>query len=182
MKQHVALLRAVNVPGHPRVKMADLTEAFARAGCQNVRTIIQSGNVLFETPNRGMKSLVRRVHAELLSLLEAEPIIAFRTLDEIQELVKQDPFRRYKCADDLKLYIAFLTGRPGQRPSLPMSLPQEALEVISVNEFDVAVVSRRKKNGGFGFPNSLVEQQFQVGATSRNWNTVLKIADGSRRP
>jgi uncharacterized protein (DUF1697 family) len=45
--RHVAFLRAINVAGHAIVRMADLRQAFADAGCRNVRTYIQSGNVVF---------------------------------------------------------------------------------------------------------------------------------------
>ncbi len=47
---HVAFLRAINVAGHAVVNMTDLRDAFAAAACGNVRSLIQSGNVVFESP------------------------------------------------------------------------------------------------------------------------------------
>ena len=49
---YIAFLRAINVAGHASLKMTDARDAFAAAGCRNVRTYIQSGNVLFEVPRR----------------------------------------------------------------------------------------------------------------------------------
>jgi uncharacterized protein (DUF1697 family) len=52
---------------------------------------------------------------------------------------------------------------------------KEALEVIAIGDREVFVLSRRKKNGFFGFPNAFIEQELGVAATSRNWNTVTRI-------
>jgi uncharacterized protein (DUF1697 family) len=57
---------------------------------------------------------------------------------------------------------------------------REALEAVAMSEREVFVVSRRKKNGFFGFPNILVEKELGVSATCRNWSTVTKIAQWIR--
>ena len=61
MKKYVAFLRAINVAGHASVKMSKLRATFQRAGGSEVRTLIQSGNVLFEAPAREAAGVVRRV-------------------------------------------------------------------------------------------------------------------------
>jgi uncharacterized protein (DUF1697 family) len=50
--QYVTFLRAINVAGHATVKMADLKEACLSAGCKGVTTLIQSGNVIFESTEK----------------------------------------------------------------------------------------------------------------------------------
>ena len=60
--------------------------------------------------------------------------------------------------------------------------PKEALEVIGLADRDLFVVSRRKKNGAFGYPNAFVEKALGVSATTRNWTTVTKIAALGRGP
>ena len=61
MKQYIAFLRAINVAGHASVRMSDLKDAFAAAGCTGVRTYIQSGNVIFETPEENTTAVFQRV-------------------------------------------------------------------------------------------------------------------------
>lgn len=58
MTKYIALLRAINVAGHARVKMTDLNRAFVSAGCKDVRTVIQSGNVLFEAADRDVSATI----------------------------------------------------------------------------------------------------------------------------
>lgn len=65
MSRHVAFLRAINVPGHPKVKMEDLRQAFSDAGCRDVKTIIQSGNVLYQAPKVDVKTLYQRIQEAL---------------------------------------------------------------------------------------------------------------------
>jgi uncharacterized protein (DUF1697 family) len=88
----VAFLRAINVAGHGTVKMTDLREAFEAAGCRNVRTYIQSGNVLFEHPAKSATGFDRRIAARLLDLMGWEVFVMFRTARELQETFKAAPF------------------------------------------------------------------------------------------
>ena len=108
--------------------------------------------------------------------LGREPIVLFRTHSKIKDLVKAAPFEAVNTDTDVKLYVVFLSQKPNNRPRLPMASPKEALEIIDTNGLEVFVVSRRKDNGGYGFPNSFVEKEFGVLATSRNWSTVKRIA------
>jgi hypothetical protein len=61
--RHLALLRAVNVPGHARITAQALRDAFAAAGCRHVRTFGHGGNVIFESPVRSEASLRTRLTA-----------------------------------------------------------------------------------------------------------------------
>ena len=176
MTTYVAFLRAINVGGHAVVKMTDLRGAFAAAGCKDVRTLIASGNVLFEAPAAGIAALERRIRAELAQLLEAPPGLFIRTVQGVARLVRANPFRRYAAKPRLALYVAFLSRKPRHIPRLPLRSVPEVLDVISVTGREAFVVSGRKKNGLYGFPNLFIEKQLDVTATCRNWKTVAKIA------
>ena len=178
MTTYVAFLRAINVAGHAVVKMTDLRDAFRAAGCREVRSLIQSGNVVFESPAKTPTALVRRIQVELRRLLGEEPGLFLRTMRDIERLVEGNPFRRFAGKPRIKLYVAFLSRRlpPRQQPRLPLRSAPEALEVIAVKDREAFIVSGRKKNGFYGFPNAFIEQQLGVSATSRNWSTIKKIA------
>ncbi len=173
MTPHVAFLRAVNVAGHASVKMANVCKAFESAGCRNVRSYIQSGNILFEAPLRNA-ALLARVATRLEPLIGKEPEIMVRTATDVARVVKRAPFGRLHPS--VKLYVAFLAAEPRAMPALPIVSSTEALEVVAIDNRAAFIVSRRKKNGMYGFPNSFIEQQLGVPATSRNWSTVTKIA------
>jgi len=172
---HVAFLRAINVGGRAVVKMTDLKAAFERAGCRNVRTFIASGNVLFEAPPKLPATLRSRIAAELVKLFGKEPGVCYRTLDEIDALIAAAPFGRLAGDATVKLYVAFMDRAPARIPKLPMVDEKELIEITAIRAADVLIVSRRKPNGMYGFPNACVEE-LGVVATSRNWNTVTKVA------
>ena len=175
---HVAFLRAVNVGGKGLVKMADLQKAFTTAGAKNVRTVIASGNVVFDAP-AVLGPLRARIRKRVGTLLGAEPVIVFRTLPYLERLIKAAPFGALVNDKRLKLYVLFLSGKPKQLPALPIAIAKEALEVPGLHEQDALIVSRRKPNGMYGFPGLWTEKQLGVASTARNWTTVERIV---RRP
>ena len=174
--RYVAFLRAVNVAGHGRVTMEALSRAFARRGCERVRTWIQSGNVLFDAPGRDREALARDLEEHLAKLLGGEAVVCLRTLRQLEGLVRRDPFAGHRRDRDAKLYVTFLRRSPSRRPPPGAGNGKDGLEVIGRDGLDVFVVSRPVK-GRRGFPNLLVEEAFGVPGTSRNWNTVSAVLD-----
>ncbi len=172
-----AFLRAINVGGHARVTMADLTAGFASAGCRNVTTLIQSGNVRFDCED-AQAQVLARLRVSLAPLIGGEPQIALRSLRQVQALVRRAPFAAVEDEPGIKLYVVFLMAPRRVTPQLPLVDAKEQLEVIGTTRHDVFVISRRKANGFYGFPNSFVEKVFGVAATSRNWSTVRKMVAG----
>lgn len=85
MTGYVAFLRAINVAGHATVKMRAVHDAFAAAGCRNVSTYIQSGNILFESAARDLDGLRRRIAGTLGPLLRKKPDLILRTMEELAE-------------------------------------------------------------------------------------------------
>ena len=175
MNRYVAFLRAINVGGHAIVNMSDLRDAFTAAGCQGVRTYINSGNVIFEAPEKNAAAVSQKVRVRLRELFGHEPGILFRTVREVEGIVRGAPFKALEAEPGIKLYVVFLSQRPRSRPQFPVVSLPEALEAFAMKNLDVFVVSRRRKNGFYGFPNNFIEKQLGVQATTRNWSTVLKI-------
>lgn len=175
----MALLRAVNVGGKAVVKMADVRAAFEDAGCRDVDTIGHAGNILFRPGSSSIPVVQRKVRAALQALLGTKTDICFRRFDELVELVEFDPFGGLVSDESVKLYVAFMDREPSPRPALPVLIPKERIEITGLRGCDLFIVSRRKPNGMYGFPNMFVEQ-LGVVATTRNWNTVLRLATACR--
>jgi len=180
MTRYVAFVRAINVAGHAIVKMRDLKAAFAAAGCENVATYIQSGNVLFDAAAADIERLHSRIVAELGDSIGEPPTVMLRKLGDVARLVAADPFAGVAERARAKLYVAFLAEKPARKPAFPLRLPKERLEAIGMAGRDVLIVSLRKDNGFYGFPNNFIEKELGVAATSRNWTTVTKIAKLAR--
>jgi uncharacterized protein (DUF1697 family) len=176
MPTHIAFLRAINVAGHTTIKMTDLNRAFVSAGCDNVRTVIQSGNVLFDC-DAAAAAVIDKVHRNLTILAGTKVQMMIRTRQDLEAIIKASPFSEYETRRELKCYVAFLASDPVKRPLLPVISQKEALEILKMAGREVFILSRRKENSRmYGFPNGVVESEFGVPATTRNWSTIRKIA------
>src|SRR5262245_37035364 len=174
LRTEVAFLRAVNVGGHGMVKMTDLVRVFETAGGSHVRTFIQSGNVIFQT-TAAKSPAVRKLAARAIAGLVGKDVaIAWRTADELQAIVDAKPFGALTAGPELQLYVGFLAEKPKATPKLPIARPKDGLEITRFSKGEVYVLARRIK-GRSGAPNLLIEKEYAVPATVRNWNTVTKI-------
>ena len=171
----MALLRAVNVGGRTFSKDV-LRDAFARTGGTNVRTVIQTGNVVFEAAADTVDGVVAGACRRLRPALGVEPVVMVRSAAEIARLLRHGPFASTAAPAIVKRYIVFLSGPPARRPRVPLLLPKEALDLVHVSKRECWVVSRRKPNGWYGFPVDFVERAVGVAGTARNWSTVTKLA------
>jgi uncharacterized protein (DUF1697 family) len=178
MVTQVAFLRAINVGGQGIMKMDALRQAFEAAGCRNVRTLIASGNVLFDGDASAAQRA--RIGRKVAAVLGAEPVIMYRTVRELERLVKDAPFGRLANNRKLKLYVMFAVEKSKQRPRFPLSLPKERLEAIGARNGDVFIVSRQKPSGWYGFPTLWIEKELDIVTTARTWGTVTKIVAAAR--
>ena len=178
--KNVAFLRAVNVGGRSIVKMDALRDAFAAAGCANVATFIASGNIIFDGDVKDA-ALRGRIARRVRNLLAAEPVIVYRTIGQLQRLVAAAPFGALEDDPRVMLYVIFVAEKTKRRLQFPLRLPKEELEAIGARNGDVLIVSRRKPNGMYGFPNNWIEKELGVASTARNWSTVKRIITFAQR-
>ena len=180
MPQYIALIRAINV-GKRLVKMAELAKLCESCGLKNVRTYIQSGNVVFQTNQSSTAAITRKIEKHLTESLGYKVEVILTTADALAEIVKSDPFKRFDSITDIMLFASFFTDEPTLKPKLPLSSTSENLDVVAVRRNAAFIVARRKKNGWFGFANLFVEKQFGVRATTRNWSVVKKLAEFAKK-
>jgi uncharacterized protein (DUF1697 family) len=180
--RYVALIRAINVPGHQTLRMDDVRAVFALAGFEDVRTCLQSGNVIFDCAQRSRPAIRQRIRSAFADRFDARPEFVLRSGREIDLLVSSQPFTGIATAGPrVKLYVSFLLRAPRQAPAFPVVSSKEALTAISMTGREVFLVSRLKPSGFFGFPNNFIEEALGVPATTRNWSTLSKIVTFVRR-
>ncbi|MBI3819518.1 MAG: DUF1697 domain-containing protein [Planctomycetes bacterium] len=173
--RHVALLRGINVAGQKIIKMEALAGAFRSLRFENVVTYIQSGNVLFDADARDESALAARIEAGLQRTLGHRIEIFLRTADEMRAIAAIEPFIKYNEDNAPKPYITFISGAPPKVSKLPLVSPRKDVEVIRVSGREFYTIARRI-DGRPGFPNKFIEDTFDVRATTRNWNTVVKLS------
>jgi len=175
MLKYVALLRGINVGGKKLIKMEDLSRVFAGSGFKNVRTFIQSGNVIFDAAENNPDVLAKKIEKRLHKSLGQEVTVIVRTIAELEDILKRNPFKRIKPGTDVMMFVTFFSAEPNTRPKLPLISFPENLEVFAIRDRAAFILASRKKHGWFGFPNNFIEKQLGVPATTRNWTTVRKI-------
>jgi uncharacterized protein (DUF1697 family) len=146
-------------------------------GFRNVRTYIQTGNVIFDHASGNSAGLRKKTEKTLHRVLGYEVTVILRPLTDIEAIVERNPFRKIKAGADVMLFVVFLADEPLNKPKLPLISATENLEVFEVKARAAFILSRRKKNGWFGFPNKFVEKELGVLGTTRNITTVRKLVD-----
>ena len=180
--RYAAFLRGVNVGGHKPVKMADLRVAFEGMEFQKVKTVLASGNVVFERPagaDLPDNALDLTVYIEKnLELSFGYPIaVALRTTADLQRLVESDPFKGVAMTPDTRLYVTFLSDPAKSRPDFSYSAPEGDLRIVRVGPGEVCSVLTLSPARGTTELMALLEREFGSGVTTRNWNTVGKVVD-----
>lgn len=176
--RYVAFLRGINVGGHKPVRMAELTEAFTGLGLANVRTVLASGNVLFDAPTSSRKTLAARITAGLKQALGLDATVVLRTLEDIRLLLDSDPFKPLKPPAGTQLYITFLAEDAPTDVALPRPTPNIRIARVSAGELASVVVL----SPGIGTTDLMTALDKQLGrkATTRNWNTLEKLLAGEQ--
>jgi len=175
MITYVAFLRGINVGGHNLIKMADLVRIFTKAGCREVRTYIQSGNVIFSSALTDIDDLTRKLEAALKRDVGYHVPMILKTLPELKSIVRRDPFKKFATETDAVCFVVFFRGQVQPQLRFPLTSTTDNLDVLAAKDGAAFVIARRKKNGQCGFPNGFVEKQFGLPATTRNWSTLNKI-------
>ena len=174
MPRYVALLRGVNLGPRNRVPMAELRAALEERGYEDVRTILQSGNVGV-TSGKPAKAVREELEAAIAERFGVETVVVLRTRKELEALVAAKPLG--DVADDPKrLQVWFLTGRPKAAAVKELEAADVAPEVIAVAGKEVHIWHA----GGIQrSPASKVLERTDLGVigTARNWNTVEKLLD-----
>jgi uncharacterized protein (DUF1697 family) len=175
MTTYVAFLRGINVGGKRLIKMDDLRRVLESIGLKNVRTFIASGNVLFETSQTNRLALARKIEKTLLTAFAHDVPVVLQTIAELKDLLRVGPFKKIKPGADVMLCVTLLVGEPKAGATLPLKSAIENLEVLAIKNHAAFILCRRKKNGMFSFPNNFFEKEFGVVATTRQWNTIVRI-------
>ena len=175
MPRYVALFRAVNVAGHAHISGAELARIFTAAGARDVRSFGHAGNLCFSAV-RAPGAIVTRAREAIRRRHGEQPVVVVRGAKELAALVAAEPFKACGAHTADKLYVVFLARKARKPPALPIASPAERLTAFACRGKDVLLVSARKPNGFYGFPNAFVEAAYGVAATARNWSTVTRLA------
>jgi uncharacterized protein (DUF1697 family) len=156
--------------------MADLRESFDALGYEDVRTYIQTGNVLFTTSSKSEKAVVAAIEAQLASDFGDSPAVLLRTIPELQRVGRSSPYAK-GGANPSRHHVTFLTKPPTKAALAALSpLPPSPKDELVVDGREVYVHTpdgyhETKYTGTF------LERRLGLVSTTRNWNTVQKLCE-----
>jgi uncharacterized protein (DUF1697 family) len=171
----IALLRAVNVGGTGTVPMAELTKTLNELGCTDVRTLLQSGNVIFRTKRKPGAPLESAFEKAVSDRFNVTTLFFIRTLDEWNEAIANNPYPEAAENDPSRLIMMAFK-------SAPAPAKVEALRAAIVGRETVTAVGKYayfvypEGQGTSKLTNAIIERKLGLSGTARNWNTVLKLA------
>ncbi len=175
MTTYIAVLRGINVGGHKPVAMSDLRGLLEELGFSDVRTLLQTGNLVFPGGARTGGALERLLETEAAKRLDLKTTFLVRTAKEWQAVIAKNPFREEAKSDPGHLVVAFLKDAPQASAVRSLQAAIRGPEIIRAQGKQLYIVYP----AGIGrskFTNKLIEDTLDTRATGRNWNTVLKLA------
>lgn len=152
---YVAFLRGINVGGNSMVKMLDLKTLFEKLKFGNVKTVLNSGNVVFTVSKKELsKSLENKIEKELRVKYKKDIAVMVKSGEEILKMIKKDPFKKVKVTKSIRRYVTFIKD--------------SKKDIYTVFDLDSKT--------------DTVKMMAEVGKkcgdkiTTRNWNTIEKIS------
>jgi uncharacterized protein (DUF1697 family) len=179
MPAQIVLLRGINIGSRNRIAMPELREALAEAGFEDVKTYVQSGNIVLISKSKP-EATARKVGRLIRDRFDLDIAVVARTAAELARVVKKNPLG--DVAKDPKRYqVSFLAEklkRETQRELEAAAVEQERVvfDGREIYAWHPAGVARSKLWA------ALASNKLAVDATARNWTTVTKLlemAEGS---
>ena len=180
MPHQVAFLRAINVGGHNKIAMADLRNLFEKLGFSGVQTLLQSGNVVFESDRLQGPALEHLLEVETAKRLDVSVACLVRSAKELETIIASNPFEDEARRDSGHLLVMFLKTAPKVADVSALQAGIQRPEIIRAEGKQLYAVYP----AGIGrskLTNALIEKKLATQGTARNWNTVLKLAAMMKR-
>jgi len=173
-ERYVAFLRGINVGGHHKIPMVDLRIELEALGLENIVTLLNSGNVIFDTSTKDPKDLEKIISSRLgITFGFAVPTIV-RASKEIYKLFLEAPFQDVEINKDIRLYVSFVKKTTQPDIQLPWTSPDASYKILESQDdiilsvLDLSVSSTSKAM-------EAVEKLYGSNITTRNWKTIERI-------
>ena len=177
-KSHVALLRGINVGGKNKLPMKDLARMFAEEGCHDVRTFIQSGNVIFWAEPEVIVLLRDRIVKQIAMRYKYQTSLILRSVADLDSIVRRNPFLERAVPQD-DLHVLFLADIP-ESSAVSLLDPNHS----PPDEFELRgrEIYLRLPNGAgkTKLTNAYFDSRLATTSTGRNWRTTAKLLELAR--
>jgi len=171
MSKYISMLRGINVGGQNKLRMERLGEIYQAAGFGNVRTYLQSGNVVFESgendPSKLTIDIEKRIHQSCGYQIE----VFIRFPEDFKRILHNNPFLKDQRVEQSKLYVTFLYQEPAASAWEKLITPAGSADEFVPGAQEIYLYCPN----GYGrtkLSNNFFERKLGIVATTRNWNSV----------
>lgn len=176
MEKYIALLRGINVSGQKLIKMEHLREVFLEMKFKNVKTYIQSGNIVFESKATDHARLQQKIEKQLLDTYGFEVTTFIRTPAKMEAVLKNNPLKKIPPPATNQPYVSFLHNDISkEEKDLLLSFNSE-VDIFAANAGEIYSYTYKDK-GKSVFSANFIERKLKKPVTVRNWLTVQKLLE-----
>ena len=174
MPTFISLFRGINVGGHHKIKMTELKKLYEALGLKDVRTYIQSGNVVFTSDAPDITQVQQQLEESVAQTFGFHVEIITRTADELQDIIAKNPFQGQQNKESPRILVMFLATIPDNTAQENLLKTYGGPEEIIFSGKEVFLyytdgIGRSKLS------NNFLEKKLKTAGTARNWNTILQL-------
>lgn len=170
----ISMLRGVNVGPHQRIKMDALRALYESLKLDNVRTFIQSGNIIFRSKEKNLPALAKKIQTAIGGEFGFRPEVILRTTDELRQAIAASPFAKRRDVEPAKLLITFLVAEPGPEARSNLLGLKSHPEELHLKGRELYIYFPNGM-GKTKLPWSSVEKLLKTTGTARNLNSAVKM-------
>ena len=168
---YIALLKGINVGGHKKVPMADLRELLTKSGFENVKTYIQSGNVILQSSEKRIQKIEEIIKKAILDHFGFEVSVLVKTRQDLQHIFNNSPFTEEKKQASYFMMLHDIPDENLIKETSEKVYEGEEYQIIN----DCIYYYSAKGFGQSKFNANYFERKLKTFATARNYNTMVKL-------
>ena len=174
MPTTICFIRGINVGGRNKVKMADLRELLGSLGLCQARTVLRSGNAVFQSDSSDLTALAAKIEAGIQRAFGFPAHVMLRDAEEFRSILERQPFTAAQLELGSKAAVVFLDAAPTEAALACLIDHNPGRELIHANGHKLYVfftdgMARSK------LTNARIERHLGCKATVRNWNTCMRV-------
>jgi uncharacterized protein (DUF1697 family) len=176
MKTYIAFLRGINVSGKKKIPMAELRELCESVKLKDVKTYIQSGNIIFKSDSTNSTELENLIEKAILNNYGFEVPVLIKTVEQLSKIISINPYNLEADILENKIYFVLLNSEP--QIKYLESFKNEEFKNEEFFYYENCIYL--KCNMGYGkakLNNNLIERKLRLMATTRNYRTMNTLID-----
>ncbi len=173
--QYIALLRGINVGGNSVMKMADLKAQFEALGFDDVKTYIQTGNVLFKSSKKNSSNLSTKIETHLQKTMQYQKKVFVLTPEVLVKSAKNNPFEPEKYEKERRCHLMFMSEKPDASNIQNLMAMKGNEYWFHISDKVLYYAYSKEYDGsrrGIDF-----EKILGVSGTARSWTVVAKLIE-----